>query len=381
MARVFVLPLAPPEWSDTIEQLTSMKNIFQQNGTQLLIGLLLVLLGSVAGYRVGATGVLIPGLDLGIIGQDAPYAKVINSDKPEQYSDVNFQQFWTAWRYLENEYLNPEKLQADAMVHGAISGLAKSIGDPYTTYLPPQENQRATEDLQGSFYGVGIQLGYIDETLAVIAPLKGSPAEEAGVQAGDLILNVRDEGKELDESTDDWSLDEAVNKIRGEKGTEVVLTLYRSSQDNSQPFDVSIPRGEIVVPTVEVSFVEQDGGRYAHISLSSFGERTDEEWDDIVNQITQRTATDGVILDMRNNPGGIFDQAVVVAGDFAPNQTIVSQRGRYNSKPIRSQGSGRLEDYPVVVLVNQGSASASEIVAGALEDLIAAPAYRTADLW
>src|SRR5690606_35368680 len=145
-----------------------------------------------------------------------------------------------------------------AMVNGAIQGMTAAVGDPYTAYLPPEENQRRAEDLAGSFFGVGIELGYIDNTLAVVAPLKGTPAEAAGIQASDLIIHVRDEMKDLDEDTTDWSLTEAVEKIRGPKNTTVTFTIARKNGDGNyqEPFDVDVQRGEIVVESVELKFVE-----------------------------------------------------------------------------------------------------------------------------
>ncbi|MBT6401189.1 PDZ domain-containing protein, partial [candidate division WWE3 bacterium] len=247
------------------------------------------------------------------------------------------------------------------------------LGDPYTAYLPPEDNQRSGEDLAGSFYGVGIELGYIDGTLAVIAPINDSPAQKAGVEAGDLIVHVRDDKQDLDLDTTDWSLNKAVNHIRGGKGEPVFLTLFRPGDESKGTFEVEIIRDEIIVKSVELEFIEHAGKRAAHIKLSRFGERTQSEWDDVVNQIVaEKGSISGIVLDMRNNPGGFFDTSITVASEFFKNGIVVSQKGKVQTRDFKAKGKARLVDIPVVVLVNKGSASASEIVAGALKDNVGA---------
>jgi carboxyl-terminal processing protease len=155
----------------------------------LTIGLLLLILGGIVGYRYGQSGIELNKI---------PLSQIIKTQAPEERQNIDFSIFWEVWGYLDQTYLNSDQLDAQEMVNGAISGMTAAIGDPYTAYLPPKLNQRSAEDLAGSFYGVGIVLGYIDETLAVIAPLNGTPAEKAGIQAGDLILHVKDDNKDLD---------------------------------------------------------------------------------------------------------------------------------------------------------------------------------------
>ena len=181
-------------------------------------------------------------------------------------------------------------------------------------------------------------------------------------------MHVKDADKELDEDTTDWSLNEAVNKIRGEKGTEVELTLYQK-EDGAQPRTLSIPRDEIIVPTVELEFVEHNGKKAAHIQLSKFGDRTTSELENIISQILiERPNIEGIILDLRNNPGGFFDGAIDVASEFIDFGVVVSQKSKYYQQDYKVRGGARLSNIPLVVLVNRGSASASEIVAGALRD-------------
>ena len=295
--------------------------------------------------------------------------KVENIDAPSDLANVDFSQFWEVWQILEEDYIDPSKIDRQDMVYGAIRGMTAALDDSYTMFLPPEQDKRAAEELAGAFYGVGIELGYIDGVLAIVAPLKGMPAEQAGAQAGDLILRVKDEAKGLDEETTDWSLAKALEEIRGERGTRVELTLYRP-EENGEPFTLNILRDEIVIPSVEMEFVEHAGKRAAHITLSRFGDRTRDEWNEIVEEIIAQTPqVDMVLLDMRNNPGGYFDESIYVASEFVNKGTVVTQQGRYNSKSFPVDGRGRLQNIPVVVLVNKGSASASEIVAGALKDL------------
>ncbi len=328
----------------------------------LLIGGLLFALGGVIGYRLQP----VKGLTA---EQPLPIFKLKNVDQPAEYADVDFSQFWQVWQILDRDYLDPQKLNQAKMVEGAIAGMTSALGDPYTIYLPPVEQKRTTEDLKGSFYGIGIQLGYVDNTLAVVAPLKGNPAEAAGIKAGDLILHVKDTSKGLDEDTTGWSLPDAVDKIRGEKGTTVTLTLFR--KDNGEkPFVVEVKRDEILVPSIELSFAEFNGKKVAHITLSRFGDRTKQELDDIVSQILiERPNLVGIVLDLRNNPGGYFDAAIDVAGEFVKSGVVVSEKGKYDQKDFSSKGQARLANIPVILVVNKGSASASEILAGALKDL------------
>ena len=334
---------------------------------QLIIGVLLVVLGGVVGYRVRDRG----GLQ-GAVTQPLINYRLVNTDQPAQYKDIDFQQFWKVWQLLEENYLDPTKIQHDQMVYGAIKGMTAALGDPYTVFLPPDDQKRTEEDLSGTFYGVGIQLGYIDNFLAVMTPLKGSPAEKAGVKAKDLILHVKDTAKGLDKDTTGWSLAEAVSNIRGDRGTSVTLTLLRpasSSAQRVQPFEVTLQRDEINVPSVENKYVDYNGKKIAVITLSKFGEQTDTELDAIVKDIqAQNPKVDGIILDLRNNPGGLLQTGIDVASEFIKSGVVVTQQGKTTKQDYQASGKARLADYPLVLLVNGGSASAAEIVAGALRD-------------
>lgn len=284
-----------------------------------------------------------------------------------EVSQSQMAHFWQAWQLLEQNYLETDKLNPTDMIDGAVRGLTSSLGDPYTAYLPPEENQRSGEDLAGSFSGVGIELGYVDQVLAVVAPLKDSPAEEAGLEAGDLILKVEDPIRNFAEETTDWSLEKAVQEIRGPEGSMVIFTILRPDEKN-EPFQVKVRRGEIVVKSAELEFVDVGGREFAHLMLHRFGGRTNGEWDGLVQQILGRQDLAGIVLDMRGNPGGFFDGAIDVASEFIPSGLIVTQQGKYQSQDFNARGNARLANFHLVVLVNRGSASASEIVAGALRD-------------
>lgn len=338
----------------------------------VLIGFLLFVLGIVIGDRYRSAVAKVAPFLISEQNLGAPSRRLTGNLTAPAERNVDFDVFWEVWALLERDYLNPEDLKAEEMVNGAVRGMTAALGDPYTIYLPPDDNKRSGQDLNGSFYGVGIELGYIDQTLAVVAPLDGTPAAEAGLEAGDLILHVKDENKGIDEDTNNWSLVKAVENIRGKKGTPITFTIFREGGDET--FEVTVYRDEIVVETVELSFEELEEKRIAVLRVSRFGGRTEQEWNEAVNQILNSTPkVVGIVLDLRNNPGGYFDGAIDLASDFIENDVVVTQKGKYTEQTYRAQGKARLRNYPLVVLVNRGSASASEIVAGALRDDLNVP--------
>lgn len=335
-----------------------------------IFAVLLITLGLIMGFRYASEGSL--------FGQKISFFETLNKkaqisdfsklmDNSSNSSSVSMDTFWEVWQLVERDYLESSKIDESKMINGAISGMVSGLGDPYTMYLPPDDNAQAEEDLAGSFYGVGIELVYIDGSVGILAPLTDSPGEKAGLLAGDIIIHVKDESNKLDEDTTGWTLDDAVKKIRGPKGSAVVLTIYRKSDNSSK--EISVLRDEIIVKSVTLEFVEMNGKKIAHLKLSKFGERTLDEWDAAVKEIlSQKNQLAGIALDVRNNPGGFFDVSIDVASDFIKSGVVVSQKSKYNTKDYISTGKARLTDIPTVVLVNKGSASASEIVAGALRD-------------
>ncbi len=337
-----------------------------QRVRSVIVGILLIVLGGVIGFRLGS-GQNVP-LISSVFQKVAPSAsqRLTNIAVPSDFSKVDFSQFWEVWRRLETYYLDPAKLDSKKMVYGAIQGMTSALGDPYTMYLPPEEQKRSTEDLQGAFDGVGIQLGYKNQTLAVMSPLKDMPAAKAGVQAGDLILRIKDEKKNVDKDTAGISLPEAVSLIRGVRGTKVKLTFLR---EGGKPEEKELTRETILVPSVELKMLDRGDKKVAHIILSRFGDRTDGEWSKTITQIvTEKKNLAGVILDVRNNPGGYLQGAIDIASEFIPNGVVVTQQGRVEKQTYAVNRRGLLTDVPIEVLMNKGSASASEIVAGALRD-------------
>lgn len=277
--------------------------------------------------------------------------------------NLDFSLFWEAWNRLEDEYVDKKKLDPKVLYYGAIKGMVAAAGDTYTFFLTPEENAESKRDLEGKFFGIGAELGLRNGTIVVVTPLKNSPAQKAGVRPGDIVSKV--DGK----STANWTLFEAVSKIRGEKGTKVVLTMLREGAEDEM--DIAITRGEIDVPFVEVEYE----GNVAIIELSRFGDHTNDLWDGIVDTIVKKRAqgaVTGIVLDMRGNPGGLLQSAIHVSSEFLDKDAVIVKQEYADRDPevFTATRKGRLVGMPVVILQNKGSASASEIVAGALRDNI-----------
>lgn len=286
----------------------------------------------------------------------------VESKQPPQNITIDFKLFWDTWNLVSQSYWNKKAIDPNKMFYGAIQGMVAAIGDPYTMFLPPEQQKSSKEDLGGSFSGVGIELGFNkDKRLVVIAPLDGTPAKTAGIKPLDMIVKI--DGKDAT----NMNLLEAVNLIRGPKGTDVTLTIFREGEANTR--DIKLTRDTIVVKSVQLDFKNtKSGKKIAVIKLTRFGERTNDEWNSAVSGILAEGPT-GIVLDVRNNPGGFLDGAVFIASEFLDGGDVVLQE---NSQGQRSSykvnRAGKLLKLPLVVLINKGSASASEIVAGALQD-------------
>lgn len=281
---------------------------------------------------------------------------VLNKDRANNILD--FSLFWKVWDLLKQKYVDEGSLDSKKLMYGAIEGMLQATGDPYTTFLTPDQNQQFNEDIKGSFQGIGAELGVKGGILTVIAPIEGAPAEKAGLKAGDKILKVDDK------DTSSMTLDEAVNSMRGQKGTNVKLTILREGSDQTQ--DITITRDVINVKSVK--FEMKDGG-IAYIKISIFGEDTTSEFNDAVSQALKNN-TKGIILDLRNDPGGYLDDAVDIASRMIPKGKVVvmEESGDKSRKQIYTKGGDQLSSIKTVVLINEGSASASEILTGALRD-------------
>ncbi|MFA5318487.1 MAG: S41 family peptidase [Patescibacteria group bacterium] len=271
--------------------------------------------------------------------------------------DVDFSLFWEVWDAIKDKYVDADKLKEKEMFYGALRGLVDSTGDPYSVFMNPVISKDFADDLKGTFEGIGAEIGIKGNVLTVIAPLTDMPAKKAGLRSGDQVLAIGGE------STGGISLDEAVNKIRGPKGTDVTLTIWRDSFD--EPQDFVITREKIMVKSVKWEINNDD---IMIIEISHFNSDTEELFDQAVRE-TIKENPKGVILDLRNDPGGYLNTAIEVASEWIEEGPIVIEKfSEENKNEYLARGRARLKDYPTVVLVNQGSASASEIVAGALKD-------------
>ncbi|MBU1104837.1 S41 family peptidase [Patescibacteria group bacterium] len=281
---------------------------------------------------------------------------------PVGETTVAFDEFWKVWDILNTKYLL-RPLDGQKMVYGAIKGLTNSLGDPYTSFLEPVENASFASALNGQYEGIGAELGKDDnDVIIVVSPLEGSPAQLVGIRPKDKILKIDGE------NALGLSLSEAVAKIRGPKNTTVTLNILRGEPSASnQPFDVAIVRRQIVIKSVEW----QDKGQgIAYIKVSTFGENTNGDWDKVVAEIVRVMPNlKSLILDVRNNPGGYLNGSVYLASEFLDKGSVVYQEDANGAQiSLDVMRKGLLTKYPVVVLINGGSASASEILAGALRD-------------
>lgn len=279
-------------------------------------------------------------------------------NKNNQEKTIDFALFWKVWALLKDKYVDREKLDAYELFYGAIDGMLAATGDPYTTFFDPKENREFQEDISGTFEGIGAEMGIKNDILTIIAPLEGTPAEKAGLRAGDKILKI--DGK----STVNMPLEEAVGKIRGTKGTEVRLIIFRNGDEESR--EIAVRRDVILVKSVR--FEMKDNG-IAYIRVNRFGDDTEKEFRTAVRQTLDKKAV-GLILDMRNNPGGFLETSIELASLMLPAGKIVVMEENADGvrKELKARGGDVLSGMRTVVLINEGSASASEILAGALKD-------------
>jgi carboxyl-terminal processing protease len=265
-----------------------------------------------------------------------------------------FPTFWEAWDTLHESFIG--ELEQEKLYYGAVEGMVRASGDPYTVFSDPDTTKEFEETLAGSFSGIGIEIGVQNGFITVIAPLAESPADKAGIKAGDVIVAV-----DKMTVTPDMALDEVVRKIRGPKGSAVTLTVVH--KDSRQTNDITITRDTIEVESVHSTI--EDGIDY--IEITNFKEDTTERFEQAAREATAANVK-GIILDLRGNPGGFLQSAVEISSQFLPaNAVVVSEKGK-TSRDYKSKGQHLLKDLPAVVLVDGGSASASEIVAGALHD-------------
>jgi carboxyl-terminal processing protease len=309
------------------------------------------------GIGVVFTAGLLLGRHQGVISVvSTDEGRVINRNAADlSVSDIDFSSFWEVWNFAkENFYQTPVSDQD--LFYGSLKGLLASLKDPYSEFFDPEEAKEFNSELFGSFEGIGAELGVKDNQLTIIAPLPDSPAIKHGLLPGDKILAI----DSIDASG--LSVEGAVMKIRGPSGTSVVLTIGREGV--GAPFNLTIPREVIKTNSVKME-IRDDG--IAMVSMYIFNEDTNRLFTTAINDILAKGAR-GIILDLRSNPGGLLEAAINVASAWVGQQTVVIQSTHNNQQPFVGYADARLVDLPTVVLVDGGSASASEIVSGALQD-------------
>lgn len=309
-------------------------------------------------------GVFLAGVYVGYENRPA-MAKVVDLVHKEEPQDIaastDFAPFWKAWQIVEEKFPDADETDSTERMYGAIKGLLASFGDPYTTFFPPEESEDFETQISGEFSGVGIEIDQKDGVLTVIAPLKGTPAEAAGIKAGDKIVKI-------DETiTADLTVDAAIDRIRGKNGTQVTLTILREGV--SEPKVFTLTRATITLPTVDTELRAKDG--VFVISLYNFSAHASEEFRRAMQEYLA-SGQPNLVLDLRGNPGGYLNAAVDIAGLFLPEgKVVVKEIGKTEDdvtvhvsrgKPLFRSGD------KLVVLVDKGSASASEILAGALSE-------------
>lgn len=270
--------------------------------------------------------------------------------------------FVQAWNLIQSRSVK-RPIDTATLVQGATEGLVHSLDDPYSYYLNPDDAQAFDDELNGQFDGIGAELGQKNDKIVVIAPMSGTPAEKEGLRAGDVIKKIDDV------STDGMTLDTAVQHIRGPEGTTVALTIARNDEPDRT---VILTRSKIQLKSVSLSYRTSHDASIAVIAISSFTQTTGNECDQAIHDITLRQPK-GIVVDVRNNSGGYLDAAVKVADAFIENGPVVIEDfGNGQRDVTNADGTAPLSQYPVVVLINGGTASAAEILAGALEDRMTA---------
>jgi len=281
----------------------------------------------------------------------------ITSEKPQ------LDLFWAVWNVMESKFVNAEEVTEEDKKYGIVKGLVDSYNDPATVFLTPEETETFESTNQGKYFeGIGAELGYEDGYVVVISPLEGSPAKEAGIRPGDVILSV--DGEEMSKGDNIYDV---VAMIRGESGTEVTLEVLHKG--DMEITEITIVRGEITVPSMTVQFLEND---IAYLELARFTDASYLEWVNNWEKATKEILDKGsrkMILDLRGNPGGYFDAAVYAADEFLSGTEVISiqedRQGRQDE--FKSKKGGNLTNVKLVILIDSGSASASEILSGALQ--------------
>ncbi len=318
-----------------------------------LVGVLLAIFVIVGVYRLG----YITGTK-GLVFQPKSFQIVNRQDQP---ATVDYNLLWNALKVVEDNYIDKANIDQQKVLYGAIRGAISAAGDQYTEFFSPEELANFRTSLSGSFSGIGAEVDKKDDNIVIVAALDDTPAKRAGLLPKDIIAQI--DGQ----STFNMSIDQAVNKIRGQKGTQVTLTILRDSRD--QPFEVKITRDTITVKSVKWSYQTVNNKNIGIITLSRFGDDTKDLFIQAMNDIASHRV-DGLVLDLRDDPGGYLELSVDLASQWVPKDKVVVTEAHSDgtSIPYNSSGLGRLANMKTIVLINGGSASAAEILAGALRD-------------
>lgn len=346
------------EMNTKAEPATVQDNNLIQSGSKVpnvLLGTGLALLLTTAAFF---SGVHIGNGQTASVASEASLFSVFSGSSAAD--DADLAEFWRVWELMDEKFPNSTEVTQQEKLYGAIRGLVGSYDDPYSAFLPPADAEQFGEDIAGNFSGVGMEVGMREEAVTIIAPLPNTPADAAGVMTGDVIVTI--DGK----STEDMSIDEAVRLIRGEKGTEVVLELYREGEPAL--LEVVIVRDTIDIPTIDTSI---DGDIFV-IKLYSFNAVSEMRMQEALREFVE-SGEENLLLDMRGNPGGFLQSAVAIASFFLPTGEVIVRESFSADTPdrlFRSYGRTLQEFAPenMAILIDGGSASASEIVAGALSE-------------
>jgi len=300
--------------------------------------------------------------------QDPKHIVVEGVLDPQLSKDgADFKPFWEAWSLIKEKFVSKEKTSDNqALVYGAIRGMVDALGDPNTNFFTPQDAEDFSQEISGEFSGIGAEIGINTENqIVIIAPLKDTPAFRAGIQAGDRVLPIDEK------DTNGFSVERAVELIRGQRGTIVHLLLLRKNEE----IEKNITRDVVVLPTIEVKHFDSKGnekerGDITYVRLYNFYEKAATQFQQAAAQAASQN-TKGIILDLRGNPGGYLESAVYIAGWFIKGGEVVVReefRNTSENRELVSKGPFVLKNIPIVVMLDRGSASASEILAGALRE-------------
>lgn len=328
----------------------------------VVLGLVIICSTFFAGLAVGITlpNILTNSPELSTILDNLPIPSTnvtVVSEEDLQDLEELFQPFWEAWTIAHNEFVD-QPLDDRQMMYGAIQGMLESLGDPHTSYMDPVFYQQANMELDGSYEGIGAYVDTSGDFLTIIAPMADSPAEAAGLQPHDRIIAI--DGKDMSGIPGDI----VIQHVLGPAGSEVILTIVREGVD--APFDVAVTRQKIIIPTVEYEMLEND---IAYLRLYDFGSQAAPDIRAALRELEQENPV-GLVLDLRGNTGGYLAAAIDVASEFLDDEIVLVERfGDGTEQTYIADSGGLATDIPLVVLINAGSASASEIVAGAIQDL------------